>query len=59
MGIGGDVLVVEDAAGAAGFVSVRQEEVTVAPFLVFWVVGGVVAVAGGFEGGVEAGGVGL
>ena len=49
--------VVEDAAHAARLAAVRQEEVLVAPLLEARVIGGVEAVAGRFEGGMEVGGV--
>lgn len=47
----------ENTADAAGFVSVGDEEVVVAPAFELGVAGGVVGVARGFEGGVEVGGV--
>src|SRR5690606_15873388 len=53
------VVVVEDAAGAARFIAVGQEEILVAPLLVFGVPGRVEGVAGALHGGVEVDGVGV
>ena len=52
-------MVVEDAADPARFVPVRQEEVLVAPGLVFRMPGRIVGVAGALHGGVEGDGVGI
>uniref|UniRef100_A0A0N4Z401 LigA n=1 Tax=Parastrongyloides trichosuri TaxID=131310 RepID=A0A0N4Z401_PARTI len=53
------VVVVEDAAGAARLVAVGQEEILVAPVLVFGVPRRVEGVAGALHGGVEVDGVGV
>ena len=55
VGVAAEVMVEEDAAGAARLVAVRQEEVAVAPGLELRIVAGVVAVAGGLERGMEIG----
>ena len=55
VGVAGEVVVEEDAAGAARLVAVRQEEVAVAPGLERGIIFRVVPVAGGLERGVEIG----
>ena len=55
IGVAAEVVVEEDAAGAARLVAVRQEEVAVAPGLELGIVARVVAVAGSPERGVEVG----
>src|SRR5216683_2545317 len=52
-------IVVKDAADAARLAAVGQMKVLVAPLLEARIVGGVLAIAGGLEGGMEGVGVGL